>query len=208
LGRVARRTTAMKYRSIRFKLLFYFVAVILLPLITLGILSPLISAATIEQETTNHVRQLIRQVTRNIEYYVQEMEGLVSIVADDPSVQTFFGVEGAAAPFTPAHEAGVRRLLRTISVVHPEIAGILLVNESDGSMSNDIQPVTRDPLRLEPWYVGAIRSPRKLQLHPRPIGRNLRTAYSADDVVSIAKAVVDPLTGSYRAAPRGRRWRA
>jgi len=193
-----RREPVLKYRSIRFKLLFYFVAVILLPLLTLGILSPLISANTIEKETTNHVRLLIRQVTRNIEFYVQEMEGVVSMLTDDPNIQSFFGLEGAGAPFTEAYAAGVRRLLRTVSGVHPEIAGVLLVNEHDGSLSNEIQPVARDPLRQEPWYLSAIQSPRTVQLHPRPIGRNLRMEYSAGDVVSIVKAVVDPLTGSYR----------
>jgi hypothetical protein len=63
------------------------------------------------------------------------------------------------------------------SSVHPEIAGILLVNEHDGALSNEIQPVTRDPLRQEPWYLSAIQSPSTVQLHPRPIGRNLRMDY-------------------------------
>lgn len=188
----------MRYHSIRFKLLFYFVAVILLPLLTLGILSPLISVNTIEKETTKHVRMLIRQVTRNIEFYVQELEGVVSMLADDSSIQSFFGIEGASSPFTEMHAAGVRRLLHTVSGVYPEVAGVLLVNEQDGTLSNEIQPVTRDPLRQEPWYLSAIQSPRAVQLHPRPIGRNLRMDYSADDVVSIVKAVVDPLTGSFR----------
>lgn len=137
-------------------------AVILLPLLTLGILSPLISANTIENETTEHVRLLIRQVTRNIEFYVHEMEGLVSILADDPNIQSFFGLEGAGVPFTDAYADGVRRLLGTVSGVHPEIAGILLVNEHDGSLSNEIEPVTRDPLRQEPWYLSAIQSPRAI----------------------------------------------
>jgi two-component system sensor histidine kinase YesM len=188
----------LKYRSIRFKLLFYFVAVILLPLLTLGILSPLISVNTIEKETTNHVRMLIRQVTRNIEFCVQEMEGVVSMLADDANIQSFFGLEEAGSPFTETHAAGVRRLLHTVSSVYPEIAGVLLVNEHTGALSNEIQPVTRDPLRQEPWYLNAIQNPRAVQLHPRPIGRNLRMDYSADDVVSIVKAVVDPLTGTFR----------
>jgi two-component system sensor histidine kinase YesM len=90
----------LKYRGIRFKLLFYFVAVILLPLLTLGIFSPLISVNTIEKETTNHVRMLIRQVTRNIEFYVREMEGVVSMLADDSNIQSFFELEGAGSPFS------------------------------------------------------------------------------------------------------------
>lgn len=185
----------MKYHSIRFKLLLYFVAVMLLPLLTLGILSPLISVKTLENETTGHVRQLIRQVTRNIEFYVQEMEGIIFMLADDNNIQAFFDIGNADGPFTEENAALVRKLLRTVYDAYPEIAGILLVNLSDESLSNEIQPVTRDPLLQEPWYLTAVSNPKVIQLRPRPIGRNLRMSYSADDVVSIVKAVTDPDSG-------------
>ena len=45
-------------------------------------LGPFISARTIEAEVTNHTVQLIRQVQKNIEFYVREMEGVASIVQD------------------------------------------------------------------------------------------------------------------------------
>ena len=61
-----------------------------LPLLTLGVLGPFISARTIEAEVTNHTVQLIRQVQKNIEFYVREMEGVASIVTEDPDVQVFF----------------------------------------------------------------------------------------------------------------------
>jgi hypothetical protein len=43
------RGDSLRYRSIRVKLLFYFVAVTFLPLLTLGVLGPYISARTIEE---------------------------------------------------------------------------------------------------------------------------------------------------------------
>ena len=83
-------TPVPRYRSIRFKLLFSFVAVILLPILTLGIFGPLFAARAIESEAIGHTARLIRQVTNNIEFYIREMEAVISILAEDPDVQAFY----------------------------------------------------------------------------------------------------------------------
>jgi len=190
----------LRLRSIRSKLLFAFVAVILLPLFTLGLLGPYISARTLESEATIHTWQLIRQVTRNIEFYVRQTERIISIVDANPDVQAFMAFEGSAQTFSAREQAAARQLLRAISDAHPEIAGILVVSEDNRPLSNEIQPITRDPLTEESWYREAADNPGTVQLLPRPIGRNLRSSheYSADEVVSIVKAVVDPRTAQIR----------
>jgi len=190
----------LRLRSIRSKLLFAFVAVILLPLFTLGLLGPYISARTLESEATIHTWQLIRQVTRNIEFYVRQTERIISIVDANPDVQAFMAFEGSAQTFSAREQAAARQLLRAISDAHPEIAGILVVSEDNRPLSNEIQPITRDPLTEESWYREAADNPGTVQLLPRPIGRNLRSSheYSADEVVSIVKAVVDPRTAQVR----------
>jgi two-component system sensor histidine kinase YesM len=167
----------------------------LLPLLTLGILSPFISAKTIENETTGHMRQLIRQVTRNIEFHVKKMEGIILTLTEDQNIQTFFEAGNNNEQFTGKRAEAVNNLLFTVSEANPEIAGILLVNENDENLSNEIQPITRDPLIQEPWYISAVLTPSVIQLRPRPIGRNLKMLYSADDVVSIIKGVKNPKTG-------------
>jgi two-component system sensor histidine kinase YesM len=174
--------------------------VILLPLLTLGILGPFISARTIESEATSHTVQLIRQVTRNIEFYVRQTESIISIVDDNPDVRAFLAFRESVQPFSGRAETSVRQLLRSISDAHPEIAGILVVSADNRSLSNEIQPITRDPLTDESWYRKAVDNQGTVQLLPRPIGRNLRSSheYSADEVVSIVKAVVDPGSGQVR----------
>jgi two-component system sensor histidine kinase YesM len=170
-----------------------------LPLLTLGILGPSISARVIEREVTNHTVQLIRQVTRNIEFYIREMEGISSILADDGDIQAFYGTDESGAAFTRDRQAGALRLLANFAQVNSEIAGILLVNDRDQHVSNEIQPITRDPLPDEEWYRRALRIAPQVQILPRPVGRNLRApGYSADDVVSIVKAVIDHRTGRVR----------
>src|SRR5208282_5886623 len=109
---------------------------------------------------------------------------------------------GSARPFSEGAQASARQLLRSISDAHPEIAGILVVNADDRPLSNEIQPISRDPLTAESWYRKAVDNRGTVQLLPRPIGRNLRSSheYSADEVVSIVKAVVDPVSGQVRGA--------
>ncbi len=190
----------LRFRSIRSKLLLYFSAVASLPLLTLGILGPYLSARTIESETTSHTVQLIRQVTRNIEFYVRQTESIISIIDANPSVQAFMSFNGSAQPFSASAEGTARELLRSLSDAHPEIAGILVVSADNHSLSNEIQPLTRDPLTEESWYRQAVDNRGIVQLLPRPIGRNLRSSheYSADEVVSIVKAVVEARTGECR----------
>ncbi len=172
----------------------------MLPLFTLGILGPYISARTIESETTTHTVQLIRQVTRNIEFYVRQVESIISIVDADPDVQAFMSFRGSVQPFSAQAQAAARQLLKAISDAHPEIAGILVVSAENRPLSNEIQPITRDPLTDESWYRKAVENQGTVQLLPRPIGRNLRSSYeySADEVVSIVKAVVEPGSGQVR----------
>jgi two-component system sensor histidine kinase YesM len=141
--------------------------------------------------------QLIRQVQKNIEFYVSQMEGLISIVEEDPAVRTFYDSGANGRAFSPDRAAGALSFMRNIADVHPEIAGMLLVNDRDMYLSNEIAPITRDSLLDEEWYQKASGNPTTVQLLPRPVGRNLRgvPGYSADDVVSIVKAVVDPRDG-------------
>jgi two-component system sensor histidine kinase YesM len=139
----------LRLRSIRSKLLFSFVAVILLPLFTLGVLGPYLSARTLENEATGHLWQLIRQVTRNIEFAVRNTEGIISVVDANPQVQAFLAFEGSAQPFSAQGQAAALQLLGSIADAHPEIAGILLVGADNRPLSNEMQPITRDPLTGE-----------------------------------------------------------
>jgi two-component system sensor histidine kinase YesM len=112
--------------------------VILLPLFTLGVLGPLLSARTLEGEAINHTGQLIRQVTRNIEFYVRQTESIISVVSANPDVQAFLSFDGSQQPFSARARMAVRLLLRSITDAHPEIAGILVVSADNRPLSNEI----------------------------------------------------------------------
>lgn len=184
----------MKRRSIRNKLLAYFLAITLLPLLTLGVLGPVLYARAIERETTSHTIQMIRQVTRNFEFYVHDMENIIFYLAQSPEIVAFLKSSPSMLPNAGASSEEARAVLRTYVSSHPEIAGLLVVNYRDQLLSNEFERIARDPLSNDFWYREAAGDPGSIHLFPRPIGRNIR-GDSSDDVVSVVKAVRDESSG-------------
>ncbi|WP_378955931.1 cache domain-containing protein [Pelosinus sp. sgz500959] len=188
----------LKVENIRSKLLLYFFTLILLPIVTLGVLGNVIYSKSIEDQANIHTEQMIEQVTRNVEFYIHDMENIIYYLSNDPQVIDFLQLEseGNKEENEDFHLAA-RRSLKTYKDTHPEVAGILVVNEHNLYISNTMQRISRDPLTDEIWYKRALASPQTMQLFSKPIGRNIKTNlnYSADEVVSITKAVVDPVTG-------------
>lgn len=186
-----------KIEDIRSKLLLYFFTLILLPIVTLGVLGNVIYSRSIEDQANVHTGQMIEQVTRNVEFYIHDMENIVYYLSQDPKMIAFLQFRSEEnRDENEALNKEIRRMLQTYTDSHPEIAGILVVNDNNSYLSNGMQRLSRDPLTEEAWYKRAFTSPKKVQLFSKPIGRNIITSnYSADEVVSIAKAVLDPVTG-------------
>lgn len=180
---------ALNMLSVRVKLLFYFLAVTLLPLITLGLIGPSMTARSVEAKTIEHTRQIMRQVNWNMEFLVQAMEDLAFYLSRDPDVRSFL-VNNAKAD-SPAVRSSVLERLAVYGEAHPEIAGMLILSADDRDISRELQRINRDPLTRESWYQAAVFSPRTIQLFPRPVGRNLHNSHgtSDDEVVSVVKAV-------------------
>ena len=180
--------------SIKLKLMLYFLALVFLPLLSLGIVGPSLYAHSIERETTGYAEHMIAQVTVNIDYHVLEMERLIDLLAEDGTVLAFLH-RGVA---TPDEKIRIERAMSHISKTHPEIAGILVVSDEDDAISDDFYRITRDPLTSEHWYTVASEVPGIVRLFSRPIGRNLRSThkYGPEEVVSIVKAITDPRSGS------------
>jgi hypothetical protein len=80
---------------------------------------------------------------------------------------------------------------------NPEIAGIMVVNNNGGYISDVMNKVSRDSLTNEEWYSKACSRPENIHLFTKPIGRNIDNIfrYSADEVFSMSKAVIDQSTG-------------
>ena len=188
-------------RGLRFKLLFYFFTLILLPLATLGIIGNLVSVNTVEDEANNYTAQMIEQVMKNVDSYIENVKQSMELISLDPATSQFLNTSSSsAAEQRQATETDVRRMLSNFTSIHPEIAGIILVNEHDMDVSNEMFRVSRDPLTNEEWYRAAMANRGQIQLISKPIGRNIRTkiSYSPDDVLSVVKAIKNPETGAFQ----------
>lgn len=186
--------------SIRNRLLFSFLALLLLPVITLGVIGPLIFSRSIETQVIDHTLRMISQVDKNLEYLVVNLEKLSSLLEATPSIHQFFMPPEEAAqkgsPQGPQVSAQTSALafMDACLKTHKEIAGILLISADDRILTSHYTRITRDPLTLEPWYLKAVGSTQAVSIFSRPIGRNIRSqlGYGSDDVVSIVKPIRDP----------------
>jgi two-component system, sensor histidine kinase YesM len=184
--------------SLRLKLMIYFLVILLIPLVSLGFVGPALYARSIERETTSNMAGMIGQVNKNIELHVREMEQLIDLIARTKVVASFLE-KGAMTDDT---RQDIGETLASVSRTHPEMAGVLVVAESDAWAADGFSRTTRDPLTEEQWYAAAREAPGQVRLIARPIGRNIRSTrrYGADEVVSIVKAVTGVADGKVRGA--------
>jgi len=182
-------------KSIQFKLIAYFLFLIMMPTIILTLLGNMIYSSTIEGEANAHTIQMIDQVNKNVEFYVRDMENITYYISQNPQVISFLNADNCSE----ATVNEIKKFLSTFTDTHPEIAGILIVNSNDMYISNEMYRLAKDPLTQEDWYKNAIISSGNMQLISNPIGRNIATyqSYSADDVVSFVKAIRAPYQQEY-----------
>jgi two-component system sensor histidine kinase YesM len=185
-------------RGLQFKLLLYFITLILLPVATLGLLGNWVSVRTLEDEANNHTEQMIEQVKKNVDFYVLNLKQTIQLISSNPETGRFL-TTNATTPSAQRQsiQVEVRRMLNSFTTIHPEIAGIIIVNENDMDISNEMYRVARDPITGEDWYRKAMNDPGQIQLISKPIGRNITTNfnYSPDDVLSVVEAIPNPVTG-------------
>lgn len=183
-------------RSIRFVLLGYFLTIIFILFLSLGLFGPWMYSRRLQSEMESFAVQTLAQVGENVDLRIREIEKLSSQIALDREAERFFSTPGDGT----ALEALAARL-ESFPLSHPEITGIALVNSRGELLSRTHERVTRDSLLYEFWYAQAVFSSARASLFPRPVGRNIRRIDGADEghVVS----VVTPVAGSRDGAALG-----
>lgn len=178
--------------SIRFKLLFYFIVIIILCIATLSILGGNIYKQSMEEEANAYTDQMLEQVWDSIDSTIQENENIMYYLANEVDVKHFMEQETTSEEMT----SRLKEQMEVYQQRHPEIAGTIIVNQYDQSISNELIRVSRDPLTEESWYKRAVESPGKIQLISNPIGRNLKNqfSYQVNNVLSLVKSIVNPVT--------------
>jgi two-component system sensor histidine kinase YesM len=162
-----------------------FAVVLLIPLVTLGVLAPLVYSRSFEDEINSHTRQMIDQVSRRIDDLVTDLDASMMFFQSEERARSFFG--GGNAESWDGLAADLERYRET----RPDtVAGIAMVAADGRFLGVGLHPVTRAPLMGEDWYRAASDTPGRVRLFSRPIGRNLRSdlGLGADDVVAVVRA--------------------
>ncbi len=181
--------------SIRTKLICYFVFVILLTAVLIASLGGMMYRKEMINDQNSNTRQMVCQISDNVDFHIEEMEHVIDSLGDDPRILAYLSQkahQNAKSLENSAYEA-----VLSASNIHQEIAGIMVVSPYDIYVSNVMNRISSEPLVQENWYTQAVQNPGRVQLFSKPIGRNIYNIfqYSADDVVSISKAVINERTG-------------
>ncbi len=177
---------------------FYFLLVILIPIITISILGNLLYKNSIINQQEENVKQMGRQISNNIDFYMKDTENIINYLSADPRVLEFTSSNSIKDDITIKNiHDGVYKAIYSFTTFHPEIAGIAIVNQNDIIISDVMSRISRDPLTNEKWYKEASKNPNTMHLFSKPVGRNINNIfqYSADEVVSMSKAIIDKKTG-------------
>ncbi|OOM74069.1 sensor histidine kinase [Clostridium sp. BL-8] len=177
-------------KSIGSKLIFYFFCVILILTTTITLLGNLSYRSSINFSQNENTNQIIKQINNNIESYVSNTENIINYMSIDPRILKFLNDNKLE---NDDIEDEAYKSIYNFVKFNPEIAGIMIVNSNGGYISDVMNKVSRESLTNEEWYSKAYNYPGKIHLFTKPTGRNIDNIfkYSADEVFSISKAVVD-----------------
>ncbi|QAA30259.1 sensor histidine kinase [Clostridium manihotivorum] len=180
--------------SMRRKLILYFFLVILVPTVTITILGNLIYKNSMSDEQQANTKQMIKQISDNIDFYIKDTENIANYLSQDPSVLAFLNSNSIDENnYKDDISSNAMKIISRFVNLHPEIAGIMIVNKNDSYVSDVMYRISRDPLTNERWYKKAMENKDNINLFSKPVGRNINNIfnYSADNVVSMSKAVYD-----------------
>ena len=181
--------------GIKKRILLFFLAIMLIPIITLGVFTNVVYSRVIEKNVNEHTVQMINQIQNNIEEYIKSVENVIFYITESEEIKQYLSEDNNIN--NTELEIKVREVLNTYKEVNPEIVAILIVNNEDKYISNGLEKNNRDSLTNEKWYKKAMNNLGKAQFFSKPIGRNI-TSYSqnsVDDILSISKAMINEETG-------------
>ena len=184
-------------KSLGRKLFIYFLLAISIPIVIVTMLGNLIYNKSITNQQDENSKQMTKQITNNIDFYIKDTENVISYLSQDPRVLKFLKTKDTNEADYSAINESTEKTITSFSGIHPEMAGVMIVNSNDLFSSDIMDRISRDPLTNEKWYAQAVENPNTMQLFSKPVGRNISNIfqYSADDVVSMSKAIIDKSSG-------------
>lgn len=167
---------------------------IFIPFILISVIHSFLSTRELDKILMQNTEQMLSQMDMMLGFYMQTIENTMSITESTAFVKDFIAGRADQKALDD-----MREFLRVIQHRNSEIAGILIVNQYDETVSNEIHRVSRDPLNKEGWYKRAMADPEAYILISKPLGRNLtsNSNYGDDEIMSIVKAIKNPDSDGY-----------
>lgn len=185
-------------RTLKTQLTVYMVIIVAFALIFIIFTDNYFYTQAMEDMTTDHTTQMLTQIKANIDNYVQTADRVITYLSQDESILGYLRLEDFYDGARVDLETRARGALRVYARSNRELfGGILVVNRYDLYISNEMYRVARNPLVAESWFRQAVAADGLPVLISKPIGRNLQNYhnYSAVDIVSVVRAVKDPVSG-------------
>ncbi|WP_405173040.1 sensor histidine kinase [Paenibacillus sp. FSL H8-0280] len=199
---------------LRYQLMLLFLLFAIVPSVGLGLLVNWTVERVVERQVEGHTMQLIGKVNEALNSKMENLQNMTYLIAFDPDIDAFMndkmppnddaGIEPMNMDTNAATEQnrlyGIKQTLQGFTTLYPEIAGIVLVNESGDYISNEMYPRAEQSLIQENWYQKASANPGIFMVLGQPKERNLTThvRYKDDEIVSVARSITDEASGRVR----------
>ena len=179
-------------QPIRYKLLFHFLMIAIIPSLVLGVMTDWVVNRIIERQMNENTLQLIAKVNKSLEFYVGSVQNTTYLLAYNPQVRAFL-TESRPSAQTRGEALA---FMRGFSTLQTEIAGMMIVKANGDYLSNDMYARASGDLTLETWYQEAVRGKGIFRVLGHPSKRNVTTHanYKDSEVVSAVRAILDPDT--------------
>jgi two-component system, sensor histidine kinase YesM len=178
---------------IRSKIIVLLLVISILPSIAFGSLVNMAVDKIIEKQASEHTLQLIGQANKSLESYGETMQDVSYLISFNPDIIRFLHGE---EDLDSNDNYQLKKFLQGFTTVNPEIAGILVINEEGNYLSNELYPRNIKSLTEERWYQDAARNKGIFKFIGHPADRSLKSHvnYTDNEIVSGARAIVDPET--------------
>ncbi len=191
------KSTVKVMQTLRARLLVSMVLLITASLALMTALNSMMNTKALDEQATDYSRQMLEQIQINVNSIVSKAQNIMQYLSEDQSVLAYLRLDNFYDENRIELETKSRDAMRVYVKNNKElIGGILVLNRHGLYASGELFRTSRNSLTKEKWYQQAVESPGKNILFSKPIGRNIQNYqnYSAMDVVSMVRAVVEPDT--------------
>ncbi|WP_175638727.1 cache domain-containing sensor histidine kinase [Metabacillus schmidteae] len=180
--------------SIKHKVIALLLVISIVPSIGLGLLTGYTVERILEKQAADHTLQLIGQVNKTLESYMNNMQNVSYLLSMDPEIEKF--LSSSTELKTEDERYRIKQFMQGLSTLYPEIAGILVVNSNGQYISNELYPKSEMKLTNESWYKEAVENDGIFTIIGHPKDRDITSHihYGNDEVVTVVRAILEPET--------------